>query len=242
MDTNILIIVAICVCALVLVLVLIEAILTLRRIRSDIGRLVDTTCETCEQVQPVVQKLDAALDDLHPTIVQLEPLALKSSQTLDTINRQLEATEDILSDVSKISAQAAGVSTTLDQAAKTAISGIAKATSSVASNFLQGYTSAKNAIEKGLASPSDDETPDRPLLTHQEPASSSHATTSYISYAAVSKADVQASHEKNVSSTSNTASDSTSTSAAQTQATLSDSEAVALDDIDELANSQASQS
>ena len=84
--------------------------------------------------------------------------------------------------------------------------------------------------------------PDRPLLTHQEPASSSHATTSYISYAAVSKADEQASHEKNASSTSNTVSDSTSTSAAQTQATLSDSEAVALDDIDELANSQASQS
>ena len=127
----------------------IEIVITMHNVRKNLSRITTTTCDTLDQVQPVVQKIDATLDDLAPSIARMDVLTQKSERTLDAINEELEVAHVILDNASEISKKTVGVSNALTSVAESTISGITGCASSVAKNFLKGYKTARRAVEEG---------------------------------------------------------------------------------------------
>ena len=90
----------------------VELALTIRRARDDVTRAAN---ETIEQVQPVIAKLDGAMDDLQPSLKQVDPIVAKASVALDEANEGLRKVNGILGDVSTVSGTAAGVTDVVNQ-------------------------------------------------------------------------------------------------------------------------------
>lgn len=112
----------------------VELALTIRKARTALDEVARSANETIEQVQPIVAKLDGAVDDLQPAIKQVDPIVAKASVALDEANQSLEKVNGILSDVSTVSGTAAGVTGVVNQvttAAADAASGLVSKISGV---------------------------------------------------------------------------------------------------------------
>ena len=105
----------------------VELALTIRRARGAVDDVTRAANETIEQVQPVIAKLDGAMDDLQPSLKQVDPIVAKASVALDEANEGLRKVNGILGDVSTVSGTAAGVTDVVNQvtnAAADAASGL----------------------------------------------------------------------------------------------------------------------
>ncbi len=100
----------------------IELALTVRKARASVDQVTRSANDTIEQVQPIIAKLDGAMDDLQPSIKQIDPLVTKAGVTLDEANVSLHQVSGILEDVSSVSGTAAGVTDAVTQVANTAAS------------------------------------------------------------------------------------------------------------------------
>lgn len=139
--------IGVCVGVLFVLVVGVEIVITMHQVRKNFTRITNSTCETLDQVQPVVQKIDASLDDLAPSIARMDALTQKTERTLDALNEELEVAHVILDNASEISKKTIGVSNALTQAAESTISGITGCASSFAKNFIKGYKSARKSVE-----------------------------------------------------------------------------------------------
>lgn len=139
--------IGVCVGVLFVLFVGVEIVITMHQVRKNFTRITNSTCETLDQVQPVVQKIDASLDDLAPSIARMDALTQKTERTLDALNEELEVAHVILDNASEISKKTIGVSNALTQAAESTISGITGCASSFAKNFIKGYKSARKSVE-----------------------------------------------------------------------------------------------
>lgn len=193
MDANILSICAVLICICVIV-GCIAWVKTLASIRTHATKLTNATTETLEQIQPVIQKLDATLDDIQPAIKELQPLEQEARLSFCALNAQLEQAGAILENVREVSGTAAGVTHSVAGVAQGAISALTNTATSVAQNFIEGYSASKNMMEKklGVGRPQADASSDKLLSQtpayddmlddqHAENAHASHKRT-YISY------------------------------------------------------------
>lgn len=139
--------IGVCVGVLFVLVVGVEIVITMHQVRKNFTRITNSTCETLDQVQPVVQKIDASLDDLAPSIARMDALTQKTERTLDALNEELEVAHVILDNASEISKKTIGVSNALTQAAESTISGVTGCASSFAKNFIKGYKSARKSVE-----------------------------------------------------------------------------------------------
>lgn len=94
---------------------LVELALTIRKTRGAVDEVARSANETIEQVQPVIAKLDGAMDDLQPSIKQVDPMVAKAQDALDEANESLRRVNGILGDVSTVSGTAAGVTDAVNQ-------------------------------------------------------------------------------------------------------------------------------
>lgn len=193
MDMYVLSICAILICVCMIV-GCIAWVKTLASIRSHASKLTHATTETLEQIQPVIQKLDATLDDIQPAIKELQPLEQEARLSFCALNAQLEQTGAILENVREVSGTAAGVTHSVAGVAQGALSALTNTATSVAQNFIEGYSASKHMMEKKLgvahsqeSNPSDDLTSQASLAekytdTSEEKTNRSSHTKTYISY------------------------------------------------------------
>lgn len=102
----------------------VELALTMRKARSSVEQVTRSANETIEQIQPIIAKLDGAMDDMQPAIKQIDPLVEKANGSLDAANEALSRVNGILGDVSTVSGTAAGVSDAVGQVATNAVSSV----------------------------------------------------------------------------------------------------------------------
>ena len=107
--------------AIVGIWAVVELALTLRRARAAVEEVARSANDTIEQVQPVIAKLDGAMDDLQPAVKQVDPLVTKVDGVVGEASASLEAARDILADVATVSG-AAGVTDAVTSVASTAAS------------------------------------------------------------------------------------------------------------------------
>ena len=100
----------------------VELALTIRKARSTVDEVSRSANETIEQVQPIISKLDGAMDDLQPSLRQVDPLMEKVTVSLDEVNVSLRQVNGILEDVSSVSETAVGVTGAVSQVANNAAS------------------------------------------------------------------------------------------------------------------------
>jgi uncharacterized protein YoxC len=98
----------------------VELALTIRKARSTVEEVSRSAIETIEQVQPIISKLDGAMDDLQPSLRQVDPLMEKVTVSLDEVNVSLRQVNGILEDVSSVSETAVGVTGAVSQVANNA--------------------------------------------------------------------------------------------------------------------------
>lgn len=103
---------------------LVELALTIRKTRGAVDEVARSANETIEQVQPVIAKLDGAMDDLQPSIKQVDPMVAKAQDALDEANESLRRVNGILGDVSTVSGTAAGVTDAVNQVTSAAADGV----------------------------------------------------------------------------------------------------------------------
>ena len=108
--------------AIVGIWAVVELALTLRRARAAVEEVARSANDTIEQVQPVIAKLDGAMDDLQPAVKQIAPLVTKVDGVVGEASASLEAAKDILADVATVSGTAAGVTDAVTSVANTAAS------------------------------------------------------------------------------------------------------------------------
>lgn len=108
--------------AIVGIWAVVELALTLRRARAAVEEVARSANDTIEQVQPVIAKLDGAMDDLQPAVKQVDPLVTKVDGVVGEASANLEAARDILADVATVSGTAAGVTDAVTSVANTAAS------------------------------------------------------------------------------------------------------------------------
>lgn len=172
----------------------VELALTIRRARGAVDDVTRAANETIEQVQPVIAKLDGAMDDLQPSLKQVDPIVAKASVALDEANEGLRKVNGILGDVSTVSGTAAGVTDVVNQvtnAAADAASGIVSKITGVpqatgAHHLKRGDGAA--AIEAPKA--------DEPPAPETAPEEQSHGGTGYVTYGEVGGAAAKATDEK----------------------------------------------
>ena len=102
----------------------VELALTIRKARSSVDEITRTANDTIEQVQPIISKLDGAMDDLQPALKQADPLVAKVDVALDGASVSISQLNEILADVSSVSGTAAGVTETVSQVASSAASSV----------------------------------------------------------------------------------------------------------------------
>ncbi|WP_028264092.1 DUF948 domain-containing protein [Atopobium fossor] len=93
----------------------IELAVTLRSSRKSMSELTNTVNDAVAEVKPVVQKLDGVIDELQQSSKQLEPLLEKTSVAVDAITVDLIRVDDILSDVSTVTATGANLSSAVSK-------------------------------------------------------------------------------------------------------------------------------
>ena len=147
METYLPYIVAAILCICVLVAT-VEFVITLRRVRGDLQTFVHTTCQTMDQVEPVIQKIDATLDDLQPSVKELSSLLEDTHVTVAQLQGQLNTTEVILEHVREVSDSAAGAANTVAGVAQGAISGITSTASTFAQHFMSGYKASRHMFDR----------------------------------------------------------------------------------------------
>lgn len=147
METYLPYIVAAILCICVLVAT-VEFVITLRRVRGDLQTFVHTTCQTMDQVEPVIQKIDATLDDLQPSVKELSSLLEDTHVTVAQLQGQLNTTEVILEHVREVSDSAAGAANTVAGVAQGAISGITSTASTFAQHFMSGYKTSRQMFDR----------------------------------------------------------------------------------------------
>ena len=108
--------------AIVGIWAVVELALTLRRARAAVEEVARSANDTIEQVQPVIAKLDGAMDDLQPAVKQVDPLVTKVDGVVGEASASLEAARDILADVATVSGTAAGVTDAVTSVANNAAS------------------------------------------------------------------------------------------------------------------------
>lgn len=149
METYLPYIVAAILCICVLVAT-VEFVITLRRVRGDLQTFVHTTCQTMDQVEPVIQKIDATLDDLQPSVKELSSLLEDTHVTVAQLQGQLNTTEVILEHVREVSDSAAGAANTVAGVAQGAISGITSTASTFAQHFMSGYKTSRQMFDRAI--------------------------------------------------------------------------------------------
>ena len=151
----------------------VELALTIRRARASVDEVTKTANETIEQVQPVIAKLDGAMDDLQPSIKQVDPLVEKAGVAVDQANESLRRVNGILGDVSTVSGTAAGVTEAVNKVAGEAANSVGAVVSRIAGKPAQGE--AKH-LEPAPGTEREDDAPrDRGYVTYGEAAADAPA-------------------------------------------------------------------
>lgn len=114
---------------------LVELALVFKRLRGTLDVLDNTVSDlnksvnkTIEDLQPILENVDATVKSLQPTIQEVQPLLNKAGTTIDALSLDLLRVDEILADVSDITNTAAN--------ATSAVGGVASNASDVANSVL----------------------------------------------------------------------------------------------------------
>ncbi|MGN0075964.1 MAG: hypothetical protein ACI38Z_03205 [Parafannyhessea sp.] len=165
---------------------LVELALTIRKTRGAVDEVARSANETIEQVQPVIAKLDGAMDDLQPSIKQVDPMVAKAQDALDEANESLRRVNGILGDVSTVSGTAAGVTDAVNQVTTAAADGVSHVVSKLTGvpqqrpSHLRGASAdGARAIADGARDDAGDATDSR---EEAAPAEEAPRNAGYVTY------------------------------------------------------------
>lgn len=120
-----------------------ELALTIRKARGSVDELTRSANDAIGQVQPIIDKVDGAVDDLQPALKQVDPLMEKATTAVDQANESLARVNGILGDVSTVSGTAA--------AATDAVSKVATGAGSAVTGLVDKIAGKPKAEPKHLA-------------------------------------------------------------------------------------------
>ncbi|MBP3883679.1 MAG: DUF948 domain-containing protein [Olsenella sp.] len=155
----------------------IELALTVRKARSSVDQITRSANDTIEQVQPIIAKLDGAMDDVQPSIKQIDPLVSKVSVTLDEANASLHQVSGILEDVSSVSGTAANVTDAVSQVANTAASAATGIVNKISRKSPAPANQLEGAVPAQIQASADDATRDTGYVTYGETRSEEDDST-----------------------------------------------------------------
>ncbi|MGN0286718.1 MAG: DUF948 domain-containing protein [Atopobiaceae bacterium] len=104
-----------------------ELALTIRKTRDSVEQVTRSANEAIEQVQPIIAKADGMVDELQPSVKNIQPLLDKAGTAVDVATVDLATLNDILTDVSDVSGAASNVTNTVSRVADSAANGVAQA-------------------------------------------------------------------------------------------------------------------
>lgn len=143
----------------------VELALTIKKARASIDEVTRSANDTIEQLQPIISKADGIVDDLQPSVKKVTPLLESTIKTVDTATVSLDKVNDILSDVSEVSATASAAtnvaSGVVDSAANAAVGLVNKITGKAAHKpGIEGTDPAKLTDGEAASAPEPESEPE----------------------------------------------------------------------------------
>lgn len=194
--------------ALVGVWAIVELALTLRRTRSSLVEVVDSTNATIEQVQPIISKLDGMMDELEPAIKKIDPLLDNANESIEGIPALVTSCTTILDDVNTVTGVASTATNAVSKAATNAVSSVSGVFSRIGSRKKGAAArisevSADSELESEEGSPIVDglvSEPETEAETVPEPAPEpepvAQKSTGYVVYGAKKAAEAEEASEE----------------------------------------------